>query len=267
VQAMVGGNSEEIRAGVIVGADGAQSIVRKSVGIDAEMHDYDHELLVLHAERPAWFVGRLRTRVLMHREGSIVLLPLPENRMRIAILVRTGSGGEWKKLSQEELCRRLAKRWPALAEIKGYEYHGEHIYRMRRMHVSCYAQRGIVLVGDAAHLMHPAGGQGMNMALQDAETLAEELSKSLAGQCSLEEAYQVYETQRRPLNQAVIKRANFLAQQLWVPSLPAFIGRTTLSVVPRYLLPFVYKRVMVSLAWGNSGVERQKPTASPTKPQ
>ena len=222
------------------------------------MYDYDHELLVLHAERPAWFKERLRTRTFMHREGSIVLIPLPENRMRIAVLIPAGSGSEWKKLSQEELCSRLAKLWPALAEVKGYEHHGEHIYRMRRMHVSRYARLGVVLVGDAAHLTHAAGGQGMNMALQDAETLAEELSKHLAGQCSFDEACEVYEQQRRPLNQAVIERANFMAKQLWVPTMPTFMKRTAMSVMLRYMLPFVYKPVTRSLAWNNAGIERQR---------
>src|SRR5947207_8447699 len=100
VQATIDGNVEEIKAQIVVGADGAQSLVRKSIDIAAEMYDYDHELLVLHAERPAWFKERLRTRTFMHREGSIVLIPLPENRMRIAVLIPAGSGSEWKKLSQ-----------------------------------------------------------------------------------------------------------------------------------------------------------------------
>jgi len=113
VQAIIDGKTEEIKASVVVGADGAQSFVRKSVGIDAEMYDYDHELLVLHAQRPAWFKDRLRTRTFMHRNGSMVLIPLPENRMRMTILIPTGSGSEWKKLSQEELCSRLARLWPA----------------------------------------------------------------------------------------------------------------------------------------------------------
>ncbi len=257
VRITAGDSNLELRGASIVGADGAHSMVRKSAGIAAPMQDYDHELLVLHAERPAWFSGRLRTRAFMHRQGSIVLLPLPEERMRVAVLLPAGSGGQWKELPPEELHNRLARRWPALAAVRSYESHGEHIYRMRRMHVPSYSRRGVVLVGDAAHLTHAAGGQGMNMAVQDAEVLAEEISRSLAGQVPLEEAYRRYEARRRPLNEAVIKRAHFLAGQLWVPSLPRFFARTALSLSLRYLLPFAYRRMMIALAWGNAGVDRR----------
>jgi 2-polyprenyl-6-methoxyphenol hydroxylase-like FAD-dependent oxidoreductase len=258
VCAILNGEEVQVNGTVIVGADGAQSLLRKSAAIEANMHNYDHDLLIMHAQRPAWFSERLRTRVFMHRKGAVVLLPLPHNQMRIAVLIKSGSARQWKNFTQLELLQQLAKHVPQLANVEHLEQHGEHIYRMRKMHAERYAQKGIVLVGDSAHLTHSAGGQGMNMALQDAEALASTLHTAFHEQSALDDAYAAYEQVRRPLNQSVIERANFMAWQLWSPSVLAFLGRTLFTSIPRYLLPFVYKRVTRSLAWGNAGIVMPK---------
>lgn len=254
VQASVGGQTLEIRAPVIAGADGAASTMRKKADIEAIFHEYDHDLLVFHAKRPDWFSGRVRTRVYLHWDGAVILLPLPDMRMRIAILVPSGTGGRWKTLTEDALRQHLANRHPDLKDLEALEKHGEHIYRMRNMHAISYTNKGVVLLGDAIHLTHAAGGLGMNMALQDAETLADELASAFQEQISLELAYRNYERIRRPINQAVIERAEFMSRQLWTPSKMAFLRRSLMLAIPRYLLPFVSQRITYSLAWRNAGI-------------
>jgi len=98
VRAIVNQQEIVVKAPAIAGADGSQSLVRKSAEIAAISQPYTHDLLVLHAKRPAWFSGRLRTRVYMHREGVIALIPLPGDKMRIAAMVEADTGSKWKKL-------------------------------------------------------------------------------------------------------------------------------------------------------------------------
>lgn len=246
-----------VQARMVAGADGAQSIVRKSAGIEASSQPYAHDMLVLHASRPQWFTGRLRTRAYMNRKGAVVLLPLPGDKVRIAMLVEAGSAAKFRSLSNEALLRELVDRLPMLRDLQGLERHGEHIYKMQKMHVTRYADKGIVLLGDAAHVTHPAAGQGMNMALQDAETLASEVSEVMNGHGTLDEAFARYEKIRRPINQGVIDRANFMAWQLWAPSIPAFVGRTLYAATLKYLLPFIYRRITSSIAWGVAGIAPQ----------
>lgn len=251
-------NQEEIviKAPVVAGADGAQSLTRKSVEIAAPAATYTHDLLVLHAIRPNWFKGRLRTRVYMHQQGVLVLIPLPDDKLRIAAMIPAGTGSKWKKLSAAELSQQLSRRLPALVGVE-LEQHGDHIYRLQKMHVERYAYKGVVLLGDAAHITHPAAGLGMNMALQDADTLASELLRAFQGECSFDDAYSAYENIRRPINQNVINRANFMAWQMWSPTFLGFLGRSSIFTLLQ-VLPFIRQKLAKSLAWANAGI--QEPT-------
>jgi 2-polyprenyl-6-methoxyphenol hydroxylase-like FAD-dependent oxidoreductase len=157
---------------------------------------------------------------------------------------------------ETELRQQLAGRLPALADME-LERHGDRVYRLQKMHVERYANQGVVLLGDTAHVTHPAAGLGMNMALQDAETLAEELSRAFQGQSSLDDAYLNYERIRRQINQSVINRANFMAWQMWSPSIWGFLGRTCIFIMLQ-LLPFIRQKLARSLAWANAGI--QSPT-------
>lgn len=246
-----------IQAEVVVGADGAQSMVRKSAGIEASARPYAHDMVVLHARRPSWFTGRLRTRAYTHREGAVVLMPLPNELVRIAMLVPAGSGGKLKSLSTDDLRKELARCLPLLADLEGLERHGEHVYRLQKMHATQYAAHGVVLLGDAAHVTHPAAGQGMNMALQDSETLAGQISRALYYTGSLDQAYANYEQIRRPINQSVMDQADFMAWQLWSPSGLGFLGRTLYAGTLRYLLPFIHRRITSSITWGVAGIQPQ----------
>ncbi|GCE14925.1 nitroreductase/quinone reductase family protein [Tengunoibacter tsumagoiensis] len=254
VSATIAGSEIEIYAPVIAGADGAQSALRRKIGIEVAFQEYEHDLLVLHAQRPDWFTGKLRTRVFLHQDGAAILLPLPDEKVRLALLVPAGQGGQWKMMTEEALLHQLIKRNPRLGDLKGIEKQGEHIYRMRKMHAPTYAAKGVVLLGDAAHVTHAAGGLGMNMALQDAHTLAAELASAFQHRVSFDQAYSNYERLRYPVNQGVIDRAEFMSKQLWTPSQRAFWGRALSLAIPHYLLPFLWKKITTSLAWRNAGI-------------
>jgi 2-polyprenyl-6-methoxyphenol hydroxylase-like FAD-dependent oxidoreductase len=254
VRARQDGKDTVFEAPVVAGADGLQSAVRRSVEIAAVFQPYPHDLLVLHAHRPSWFTGRLRTRSYMYREGATILIPLPHDAVRIGVLVPSGAGGRWKSQSNDVLLQALVEKVPGLRVLEGLERHGEHIYKPQRMHAEAYARKGIVLVGDSAHVTHPAGGQGMNMALQDGDVLASELRKVFDGGQSLDTAYTNYERIRRPLNQGVIDRAHFMAWLLWSSSAPAYVGKSLYTGFMRYLVPPLYSRVVRSIASGMAGV-------------
>lgn len=160
VKARQDGKDVVFEAPVVAGADGLQSFVRRSVEVNATFQPYPHDLLVLHALRPAWYSGRLRTRSYMYPEGATILIPLPHDHLRIGVLVPSGQGARWKSMSSDELKQALVKHVPALADLEGLERHGEHIYKPQRMHAEAYARKGVVLVGDAAHVTHPAGWPG-----------------------------------------------------------------------------------------------------------
>jgi len=82
---------------------------------------------------------------------------------------------------------------------------GEHRWiPLRQHHADTYVLPGVALLGDAAHVLHPLAGQGVNLGLADAEVLAEELIAGLAGGGTIssikDEALTSYQRQRRPEN-------------------------------------------------------------------
>jgi 2-polyprenyl-6-methoxyphenol hydroxylase-like FAD-dependent oxidoreductase len=254
IGAVIRGTNDTIEydAKLLVGADGGQSPIRQELRIPAQQTIYNHELIVVHMLRPRWFRGDLRTRVYLHKSGAVILLPLPNDRMRVAVVVSPKQATEWKRLNDAELSNRIAARLPLLKGIPVFR-EGEHIYRMVRMHAESYSTKGAVLIGDAAHLTHASSGQGMNMAIQDADVLSVSVKQFLDGEISQEEALKKYEQLRRPINEATIERSNFMASVVFTPQ----FSKHSLKVAGLYSLRFVpgmRTRLGTRIAQGISGV-------------
>lgn len=200
-------------ARLIVGADGADSLTRKTLGIDlGDVHEYDNWIVVLHSQTPSWLKSDYGW-TLLHPEGTVWLLPTtPAGRHRVVLTVRRDEAREWMALSENELRERLARRHPGLGELELNKRGGSHIYRIKRQHAASYSGPRAALTGDAAHTIHPVGGQGLNIAIQDSAKLAELLGVVLRQQDPPERAFidalGEYEAIRRPINTATIDLAH-----------------------------------------------------------
>jgi 2-octaprenylphenol hydroxylase len=162
-----------VSARLVVGADGARSLVRGQAGIAAEERPYGQVAVVANfaCERPhrhvafQWFQG-----------GPVLaLLPLPGNRVSMV----------WST-AQNEAARLLALEPEALAlEVAQASRHalGELAvvtpargYPLRRLSAERMVASRLALVGDAAHVVHPLAGQGANLGFQDVRELARVLA-------------------------------------------------------------------------------------------
>jgi len=244
-------------AKIVVAADGGQSSIRKELGIQADRMTYNHELVVLHMPRPASIQGDLRTQVHLHRDGAVVLIPLPDQQMRITVVVPSGKAAEWRKFTNTELLQQLARRVPMLKEISTFHREGEHVYKMVRMHAEQYYMKQAVLIGDAAHLTHASSGQGMNMAIQDADVLSKLLAKSLHGQLALDEALALYEKVRKPINEDIISRSNFMSSVVFTPNKLAHAGKMFGMFTTRFL-PGLRHKISSKIALGIAGVNQEE---------
>lgn len=251
-----GGNETVYQAPVIIAADGGLSTIRGQLGIRADRQVYNHELVVLHMVRPDWYAGDLRTQVHLHRDGAVVLIPLPDQQMRITIVVSSGEASKWRKMTDEQLVAELTKRVPKLQSVP-IQREGEHIYKMVRMHAEQYSRQGIALIGDAAHLTHASSGQGMNMAIQDADLLSELLYRYFAGSISLEKAYEIYEQIRKPINEDIISRSNFMSTVVYTPS-PIAHTMKMLGMFSTRLIPGLRSKIGGKIARGISGIEQNE---------
>jgi len=206
-------NNGVTSARLAVGADGADSLTRKTLDIPlADLHEYDNWIVVLHSPTPSWLKQDYGW-TLLHPAGTVWLLPTtPVGRHRVVLTVHRDEAREWMGLSEAELGERLVQRHAALSELELNKRGGSHVYRIKRQHAASYSGPRIALTGDAVHTTHPAGGQGLNIAIQDSAKLAELVGPVVLDAGSSEQAFTdalaEYEAIRRPINTATLQVAH-----------------------------------------------------------
>jgi len=156
-------------AKLVVGADGADSWVRSAAGIEARVRSYAQRGIVANFEcaRPhrniayQWF----------RRDGVLAYLPLPDRRVSIVWSAPEAVARELLALPSAAFCRRVAE---AGGEVLGAlePLTSPAAFPLSRMLAARMGHGRIALIGDAAHVVHPLAGQGVNLGLGDAHSLA-----------------------------------------------------------------------------------------------
>jgi len=172
----------ELGAQLVVGADGARSLVRERAGIASATRAYGQTAVVanLACERPhrnvafQWFQGR-------DKEGAILaLLPLPGDHVSIVWSTATAHAERLLALEGEALAREVAEAaGHALGEMRLVT--PARGFPLQRLRAARLVAPRIALAGDAAHVIHPLAGQGANLGLQDAQALAAVLGSRAPG--------------------------------------------------------------------------------------
>ncbi|QJD59291.1 2-octaprenyl-3-methyl-6-methoxy-1,4-benzoquinol hydroxylase [Pseudomonas sp. gcc21] len=173
-------SGERLSASLVVAADGARSQVRELYGFDMREWDYLHDAIVttVCTEKPhddtAW------QRFLP--SGPLALLPLPdrdgEHYCSIVWSLKPALAADMMGLDDEAFRRELGDAFEGrLGEILAVD--PRRRIPLRQRHAKRYAVTGLVLIGDAAHSIHPLAGQGVNLGLLDAAELFDVLVAAL----------------------------------------------------------------------------------------
>lgn len=200
---------EPLLAGLLVGADGARSRVREVAGIPSSPRDTGHVALVanLHTERThgacarQWFLD----------SGPLAVLPLFGDG-HISSLVWSAWPHEaerLRQLSDGEFARALTQASGGeLGEIRATS---ERLaFPIHNLHASDYIRERLALVGDAAHVVHPLAGQGINLGLLDAGVLAEEMVANAARGVDPASALVLQRYQRRRRGHNLVMQKSFI---------------------------------------------------------
>lgn len=159
-----------LAARLLIGADGAQSAVRAAAGLSASVTEYRQTAVVtnLACERAhlntawQWFTD----------EGVVALLPLPGNHVSLVWSAPTSLAQQLAALEPCELAERVTERTAAV--LGRLSPAGPALgFPLRLVVVSRMVAPRVALVGDAAHVVHPLAGQGLNLGLQDVGALLE----------------------------------------------------------------------------------------------
>ena len=182
-----------VAARLVVGADGAESAVRRAAGLPLRVHRCDHVAFAgdFTPERP--HRGRAFER--FTERGPLAVLPLGEERCGFVWAVPESVAAA-EGFDGPGLGGRLAEMFGSrLGELRDVERRVRHPLRV------CHAPRvtapRTVLVGNAANALHPIGAQGFNLGLRDVETLARLLGEASTAGADPASVIARYAAQRR----------------------------------------------------------------------
>lgn len=165
----------ELECDLAILADGGRSSLREQLGISVRQRPYGQSALIANISPAEAHCGQAFER--FTEQGPMALLPLPENR---CALVWTRTGDDTQRLAALDERSFLRE----LQDVFGYrlgrlcQVGARHVYPLALVEADEQVRSHLVVLGNAAHSLHPIAGQGFNLSLRDADALARTLLES-----------------------------------------------------------------------------------------
>ena len=198
-------DGRRLRAHLLIGADGRNSLVRRQAGIDVTRWPCHQKAIVTTVghERPHHGVAH----ELFLPSGPFAILPLTGNRASIVWTETPRAADAAMALDEKMFAAELARRFgDFLGRVKPVA--PRWCYPLSFQHAKSYTADRLVLIGDAAHAIHPIAGQGFNMGLRDVAALADILVQARATGRDIGDALSLSEFERwRKFDNTVLTHA------------------------------------------------------------
>jgi len=190
-------DGRSLRAKYLVGCDGGRSLIRKKAGIDFPGWDPSISYLIAEVamtEEPAWGIRR--------DERGINALGKLEDGKRVRVVLNEPHVRQGDEPTLDDLRA-------ALIAVYGTDFGVHNVAYLSRFtdaarQAASYRERRVLLAGDSAHAHSPAGGQGLNIGVQDAVNLGWKLAQVVNG-TSPESLLDTYQAERHPIGARVLK--------------------------------------------------------------
>ncbi|MDF2823399.1 MAG: pentachlorophenol monooxygenase [Mycobacterium sp.] len=210
-----------VRARYLIGADGAHSVVRKTLGCTFDGAAFDEQYMLGDVEvdwsLPRGFALRAMHQTDGRTDDLLVCIPLPgRGRYRMSMLVPpelssapTGGDGvahgfEGARAPQLEDIQKVLDRLSP-EPVTAHHLRWSSVFRISHRIVDRYGSGRVFIAGDAAHIHPPTGAQGMNTGIQDAHNLAWKVALAVRGEAA-DGLLDSYDAERRPVGEEVVGR-------------------------------------------------------------
>tara|TARA_R110001592_G_scaffold356278_1_gene657774 strand:- start:26160 stop:27473 length:1314 start_codon:yes stop_codon:yes gene_type:complete len=233
--------SQEVSTKLLVIADGAQSHTRDMLGIDATTKDYGQVAVVANISLSKDHGGIAYER--FTDSGPMAMLPLQpiEGEHRVALIwtLPPNRAAEMVSASEEIFLAELQDRFGhRLGQFK--RVGSRHSYPIRLITSNEQVRSHVVVVGNAAHSLHPVAGQGFNLALRDVAVLANELALAASDNTALGSlpVLQSYLDQQQSDQEQTILLSDLLPKVFGIGASPVALARNlgllALDTVPLF---------------------------------
>jgi 3-(3-hydroxy-phenyl)propionate hydroxylase len=192
---------DEVRARYVVGADGASSTIRSSIGAALDGSDFDEPWLVIDLLCDRELGAPNESEMFCDPARPATRVPGPGNHHRWEFMLLPGERAE--DLQSEQAIGELLKPWVELGEV---EILRASVYRFHSLLATRWRADRVFLAGDAAHQTPPFLGQGLCHGVRDVHNLLSKIVAVLAGGPA-ETLLASYETERRPHVEQIIDMA------------------------------------------------------------
>ncbi|GAA5219201.1 FAD-dependent oxidoreductase [Corallincola platygyrae] len=191
IEVLLAGGAK-LTAALVAATDGAQSAIRQQSGIGVTGWDYQQDAMVISvglkesAPEITWQA--------FFESGPRALLPLPNNQASLVWYDAPKRVAQLLKLNDLQLSHEILNAFPE--QLPEFEILSRGSFPLRRQHANHYVNGRVVLLGDAAHVINPLAGQGVNLGFKDVLCFAEEIEQA----SDVITACKRYERRRRPEN-------------------------------------------------------------------
>ncbi|HEX9707363.1 MAG TPA: 2-octaprenyl-6-methoxyphenyl hydroxylase [Steroidobacteraceae bacterium] len=208
---------DSFAARLVVAADGAQSAVRKALGIEVVISDYGQHAIVAHVD-----TARFHDYTAYERftpTGPLAVLPIAEGRSAVVWTLVPDAARRVLALEDDAFIAELQRAF-GLRLGRFTRVGRRQSYPLALSRSECLTAPRAVILGNAAQALHPVAGQGFNLALRDVAMLAELLVDSGGGDPGAAPLLERYATWRAPDREAVIRFTDSLVRGFGLPLAP-----------------------------------------------
>ncbi|WP_079528242.1 FAD-dependent oxidoreductase [Halobacillus hunanensis] len=205
-----------IEADVYIGAEGRSSPTREAMNVRVKRRDYNHHFLTVTIPRPRDFT---KGKMITTADQFLGLFPLPDQQVRTVYLIKAGTFKQFKERGLSYLHQAYSELEPELSEgVRAIQdWKTVQLMIPFMYHVDSYYRGNLALIGDAAHTVHPMAGEGMNLAIQDADVLGELLAWCKEQGEPYHKHLHYYEDVRKPRVEFLLNLSHLSANVYSVP--------------------------------------------------